>query len=326
MSVKTTDSLLESARRTLRIEREALADLEGRLNGEFERAIALLAACRGKVVVSGMGKSGLIGQKMAATFASTGTPAFFLHPGEASHGDLGMVAAADVVMLLSNSGETDEVVRLLPALKRLKVPLIALTGNPQSSLARHADISLDVSVKAEACPLGLAPTASTTALLALGDALAVALLEYKGFTENDFAAVHPGGALGKRLLTRVRDLMHTGADLPLIGERGTMRDALFLITAKRLGCCGVTDAGGRLSGIITDGDVRRALERAERVLERPVTEVMSRAPKTVAADALAVEALNRLQQFSITTLFIVDADEKPTGIIHLHDLLRAGVV
>lgn len=325
MSVKAADHLA-SARRTLTIEREALADLEARLDGGFEAVVNLLAACAGKVVVSGMGKSGLIGQKIAATLASTGTPSFFLHPGEASHGDLGMVAAADVVVLLSNSGETEEVVRLLPALKRLGVKLVALTGNPASTLARHADLALDVSVKAEACPLGLAPTASTTALLALGDALAVALLEHKGFTTDDFAAVHPGGALGKRLLTRVRDLMHTGDDLPLAPEGGHMKETLFVITAKRLGCCGIVGADGRLAGVITDGDLRRALERNDQVLARPVAEVMTRSPKTIGPDALAVEALNKLQQHSITTLFVVDADQKPLGIIHLHDLLRAGVV
>jgi arabinose-5-phosphate isomerase len=323
MSVKTS-YFLDSARRTLRIEREALAYLEERLDGSFERAVALLAECRGKVVVAGMGKSGLIGQKIAATLASTGTPSFFLHPAEGSHGDLGVLAAGDTVVLLSNSGETEEIVRLLPALKRLQVPLLAMTGNPQSTLAKYADVLLDVSVKEEACPLGLAPTASTTALLALGDALAVALLEHKGFTENDFAAVHPGGALGKRLLTRVRDLMHV--DMPLTPETAPMRDALWLITAKHLGACGVVGPGGALVGIITDGDVRRALERDGQVLDLNVTKVMTPHPKSIGPDALAVEALNRMQQHSITCLFVCQDANIPVGIIHLHDLLRAGVV
>ena len=323
MSLKIAN-YIDSARRTLRIERQAIAELEARLDASFERAVSLLAGCRGKVIVAGMGKSGLIGQKMAATLASTGTPAFFLHPAEGSHGDLGMVAATDLVVLLSNSGETEEIVRLLPALKRLQVPLLAMTGNAQSTLAKFADVVLDVSVKEEACPLGLAPTASTTALLALGDALAVALLEHKGFTENDFAAVHPGGALGKRLLTRVRDLMHT--DMPLTPATSRMRDALWVITAKHLGTCGVIDGAGKLVGVITDGDVRRALERDAQVLELPVTEVMTRNPKTISPDVLAVEALNRMQQHSITCLFVCQEPEFPTGIIHLHDLLRAGVV
>lgn len=325
MRVKTAD-FLASARRTLAIEREALLDLEQRLDTQFERAVELLAACRGKVVVTGMGKSGLIGQKIAATLASTGTPSFFLHPGEASHGDLGMVGRDDVVMLLSNSGETEEVVRLLPALKRMEVPLLALIGNPKSTLAQHADVALDVSVRQEACPLGLAPTASTTALAALGDALAVALLEYRGFTAADFAAVHPGGTLGKRLLLRVRDVMHAGEAVPVIRSQARMKEALWVITSKRLGACLVLDDEEKLAGIITDGDVRRALEQDERVLSAAVTAVMTKRPKTVTADALAVEALNLMQKYAITCLPVIKPAGQIEGILHMHDLLRAGVV
>ncbi len=325
MSVKTVD-FLASARRTLRIEREALERLEGRLDDRFDQAVRMLAECRGKLIVCGMGKSGLIGQKMAATFASTGTPAFFLHPAEASHGDLGMVGRGDVVLLLSNSGETEEIVRLVPALRRLQLPLIALTGNGESSLARHADLVLDCSVAEEACPLGLAPTASTTTQLALGDALAVALLEYRGFTADDFAAVHPGGALGKRLLTRVRDVMHTRPDLPQVAEDAPMREALFEITARRLGACGVVDRSGRLTGIITDGDIRRALEKGAQLLEARAADIMAGGPKTIAADALAVDAVNAMQEHAITCLFIVDGAGQPEGIVHMHDLLRAGVI
>lgn len=325
MSVKTADHLA-SARRTLQIERRALLDLEERLDASFDHAVQALAACSGKVIVAGMGKSGLIGQKIAATFASTGTPAFFLHPAEGSHGDLGMVAAGDVVMLLSNSGETEEMVRLIPALKRLRVPLIALTGNPLSSLARHADVSLDVSVKEEACPMGLAPTASTTALAACGDALAIALLEHKGFTRDDFAAVHPGGALGKRLLTRVRDIMHAGDEMPLVADNQHLREALVTITAKRFGTCAIVAGNGVLRGVITDGDVRRALENGGNVLDLPVTQVMTQSPKTIQADTLAAEALNVMQQHSITCLFVCQPTGIPEGILHLHDLLRTGVV
>jgi arabinose-5-phosphate isomerase len=337
MSVKVSD-YLASARRTLAIERQALADLEARLDGEFERAIARMAGCTGKLVVSGMGKSGLIGRKMAATFASTGSPAFFLHPGEAGHGDLGMVGRDDVVMLLSNSGETEEILRLLPALKRMQAATIALVGNPRSSLAAHCDIVLDVSVREEACPLGLAPTASTTVLLALGDALAVALLEHRGFTADDFAAVHPGGALGKRLLTHVRDVMHRGSDLPLVGSGASLREALWMITSKRLGACGVAAPDERLIGIITDGDIRRAIEGVEERVEDgqggsgdslltiPVVKIMTPSPKTISSQALAVDALNMMQQYTITCLFVTAEDGRPEGILHLHDLLKAGVV
>ena len=315
-----------SARRTLAIERQALADLEGRLDHRFEQAIVLLAECRGKVIISGMGKSGLIGQKIAATLASTGTASFFLHPAEGSHGDLGVVGPDDVLVLLSNSGESEEIVRLLPALKRLRVPVIAMTGKIESTLGAHADVTLDVSVREEACPLGLAPTASTTALLAFGDALAVALLEYRGFTSDDFAAVHPGGALGKRLLTRVRDVMHTGDELPLIGEGAPLKDALWVITSKRFGACGIIDAEGHLTGVITDGDVRRGLDIGPDFFSMTVSELMTKHPKTISPDALAVEALNIMEQHTITSLFVLNAAGQASGMIHMHDLLRAGVV
>ncbi len=325
MSVRVTD-FLASARRTLAIERQALADLEARIDGAFEAAVQLLARCSGKVVVSGMGKSGLIGQKMAATLASTGTPSFFLHPAEASHGDLGVVGRDDVVLLLSNSGETEEVVRLIPALKRIGVATIGFTGSPGSSLAQHADIHIDVSVREEACPLGLAPTASTTALLAMGDAVAVALLEYRGFTADDFAAVHPGGSLGRRLLTRVSDVMHTGDELPLVEAGVALSEALWVITGKRFGAAGVVDAQGRLLGVITDGDIRRGLERGAEVLASAVDQVMTRTPKTIHPGALAVEARNLMEAHKITCLFVLDEGGLPRGILHMHDLLQAGVI
>jgi arabinose-5-phosphate isomerase len=319
--------ILEEAKKVIRIEAEALLALADSINGEFERAVDLILASHGRVVVTGMGKSGLIGQKIASTMASTGTPAFFLHPAEGIHGDLGMIMKGDVVIALSNSGETEEVLRILPVIKRLGASLIVMTGNPDSTLSRTGDVFLDISVKEEACPLGLAPTASTTATLAMGDALAVALLLKRGFRAEDFALFHPGGTLGKKLILRVEDLMHTGADVPLVASDALMRDALFTITAKGLGITGVTDAHGALIGVITDGDLRRALEKGIDILNRSAGDLMSARPKRINRLELAARALQQMEQFSITSLFVFDDDEakSPVGIIHLHDLLKAGI-
>ncbi len=301
----------------------ALAD---RLDGRFDRALEVLGACSGKVVVTGMGKSGLICRKIAATLTSTGTPALFLHAAEAVHGDAGVFMKGDVVVALSSSGETDEIVRLLPLIKRLDLPLIALTGERRSTLARAAEVVLDVSVAEEACPIGLAPTASTTAALALGDALAVALLARKGFGPQDFAVLHPGGALGRRF-RKVQDLMHTGDAIPLVRTTTPFQETLLEITGKRLGVTGVVDDTEALVGVITDGDLRRALERVADIRAAAAAEIMTRNPKTIAADVLAEQAVAVMERHSITSLFVLaDGSRKPAGIIHLHDLLRARVV
>ncbi|HLO26876.1 MAG TPA: KpsF/GutQ family sugar-phosphate isomerase [Geobacteraceae bacterium] len=319
--------ILEEAKKVIRIEAEALMSLAEAINGEFERAVELILASKGRVVVTGMGKSGLIGQKIASTMASTGTPAFFLHPAEGIHGDLGMIMKGDVVIAISNSGETDEVIRILPVIKRLGASLVAMTGNPGSTLARSGDVFLDISVKEEACPLGLAPTASTTATLAMGDALAVALLLQRGFRAEDFALFHPGGALGKKLILRVEDLMHKGEAVPLVKETTPMSEALFVITSKGLGITGVTGPAGDLTGIITDGDLRRALEKGADILDRTAGGLMTRNPKRIRRDELAASALQRMEEYSITTLFVFDDEggDRPVGVIHLHDLLKAGL-
>jgi len=319
--------ILEEAKRVIRVEADALHALADRIDGEFERSVELILASKGRVVVTGMGKSGLIGLKIASTMASTGTPAFFLHPAEGIHGDLGMIMKGDVVIALSNSGETEELLRILPVIKRLGASLVAMTGNPESTLARSGDVVLDISVKEEACPLGLAPTASTTATLAMGDALAVALLLRRGFSAEDFALFHPGGALGKKLLLTVSDMMHTGEAVPLVQEETLMREALFVITAKKLGIVGVLDSDGSLVGVITDGDLRRALERGVDIINQPAAALMSKNPKRIRSAELAARALQQMEQFSITSLFVFD-DEKsdlPVGVVHLHDLLKAGI-
>lgn len=317
----------EEARRVIRTEAEALLAMADRIDASFERAVELILASKGRVVVSGMGKSGLIGQKIASTMASTGTPAFFLHPAEGIHGDLGMIMTGDVVIAISNSGETEEVLRILPSIKRLGAHLVAMSGNGASALARSSDIFLDVSVKEEACPLGLAPTASTTATLAMGDALAVALLVKRGFRAEDFAIFHPGGSLGKKLLLRVEDLMHTGQELPLVPENMLMKDALFEITAKALGVTGVTGADGSLRGVITDGDLRRAMEKGYDILSQQAADLMKPDPKRIKRRELAAAALQIMEHYSITSLFVFedDTDSVPCGIIHLHDILRAGI-
>jgi len=317
---------LRRARRVLAIEAAAVKALAGRLDDGFERAVVILAQCAGKVVVTGMGKSGHICRKIAATMTSTGTPAVFLHAAEAAHGDAGVFVKGDAVVALSGSGETEEIVRLLPLVKRLDLPLVALTGDLHSTLARAADVVLDVSVTEEACPMGLAPTASTTAALALGDALAVVLFERKRFRAEDFAVLHPGGALGRRFL-KVADVMHGGETMPLVHLTTPFRDTLVEITSKRLGVTGVLDAAGNLAGIITDGDLRRALERSADVRTSTAADIMTRHPKVITAGALAERALALMERHSITSLFILEeSGRRPVGVVHLHDLLKAGVV
>ncbi len=311
----------------LKTEAEAITAMSARLDQNFYDACDLILKCEGRIVVTGMGKSGHIGNKIAATLASTGTPSFFMHSGEASHGDLGMITAQDLVIALSNSGETSEITLLLPLLKRLGIPLIALTGNPASSLARSADIHLDVSVSKEACPLGLAPTSSTTATLAMGDALAVAVLEARGFTEQDFALSHPGGHLGRRLLLRVSDIMHTGDAIPLVTSGTSLKDTLLEMTAKGLGVAGVIDADkGKLVGIYTDGDLRRTFEKMPDMQTARVDEFMTANCVTIEAERIASEALKIMHDKKINALMVVDQELSVQGALNMHDLLRAGVV
>ena len=315
-----------SGRRVMEVEREALDAVGARIDGAFSQACALLLACGGRVVCTGMGKSGHVARKIAATFASTGTPAFYMHPGEAGHGDLGMVTDADVVLALSNSGESDELLTLLPVFRRQGNKLLAMTGRPQSTLAREADVHLDASVPAEACPLDLAPTASTTAALALGDALAVALLEARGFTADDFARSHPAGSLGRRLLLHITDVMHTGEDLPSVSADASLSEALVEMSRKRLGMTAVVDADGVLIGLFTDGDLRRALDSALDVRTAKIADVMTRNPRTIGADQLAVEAARQMETQKINGLIVVDGQGRAVGALNIHDLLRARVV
>jgi len=327
--VRTVDAraALETARRVIRIECEALEEISGRLSEDFARAVDMVVQCKGRVVVTGMGKSGQICRKIAATMASTGTSSFFLHAGEAVHGDLGMFARGDVCIAISNSGTTQEVLALLPGVKRLGLPLIAITGGTESALAQAADVVLDVRVRIEACPMNLAPTASTTATLAMGDALAVAVLEAKGFTDRDFAQLHPGGALGRRLV-RVEELMHPDAQVPLVPVTATLPETLRAITEGGLGTVGVIETGaqGLLVGVVTDGDLRRAVLKHGDVTAKTAGDLMSTNPKTVAAEALAEEALATMEKHSITSLFILETGtRRPIGIVHLHDLLKASV-
>lgn len=319
--------LAPSGRRAFEVEIQALQAVAARLDGEFSAACQLMLNAQGRVVCIGMGKSGHIARKIAATLASTGTPAFFVHPGEAAHGDLGMITDADVVLALSYSGESDEILLLLPVLRRQGNRLIAMTGRPGSSLAREADVHLDVSVPAEACPLALAPTSSTTASLAMGDALAVAVLEARGFTADDFARSHPAGALGRRLLLHIADVMHAGDDVPRVRADATVSEALVEISQKRLGMTSVVDDQGRLLGLYTDGDLRRSLDD-ERIDLRstPISEVMTRAPKTIGAEALAVEAAQLMEMHKISGLLVVDGEQRVVGALNIHDLLRARVV
>jgi len=325
--------LLSLAARVLRLEADGVLGLVGRLGDDFVRAVQLMRGCAGRVIVTGMGKSGLVGRKIASTLASTGTPAYFLHPAEGVHGDLGMLARGDVVLALSNSGETDEVLAVLPAIKRLGISLVLLTGAVDSTLARQADVVLDVGVSEEACPMNLAPTSSTTAALAMGDALAMALLDLRGLRPEDYAALHPRGALAWKALFRVRDLMHTGEALPIVAEDATMKQAIEEMTAKRLGMTTVVDRDGRLVGILTDGDLRRQQLAHGSLLDRRVGDGMTVAPQRIDADELAARALDLMESHAIdgqprpiTSLVITDGQARPVGVIHLHDILRAKVV
>lgn len=314
------------ALQAIRIERDAISALENRIDDHFIRACEVIMECKGRVVVTGMGKSGHIGHKIAATLASTGTPSFFVHPGEASHGDMGMITSQDVVIAISNSGNTSEVVTILPLIKRMGAPLISMTGNPNSTLAKEAAANLDVSVEAEACPLGLAPTSSTTATLVMGDALAVALLEARGFSAEDFAFSHPGGSLGRKLLLRVTDIMHTGDRIPIVNEGTTLSGALLEISRKGLGMTTVVNDTGAMTGIFTDGDLRRTLDKSIDVHTTPMRDVMTRNGRTIQPDQLAAEALNIMEGLKISALPVTDENGALVGAINMHDLLRAGVI
>jgi arabinose-5-phosphate isomerase len=327
MQKDTMDNILDIAKKVLKTEAEAVYGLIEKIDSNFEKAVEVIYNSRGRVVVTGMGKSGLVGKKIAATLASTGTPAFFLHPAEASHGDLGMVTERDIVIAISNSGETEELVGLIPFLKRFNLTLISMTGNQNSTLAKASDITLDISVKEEACPLGIVPTASTTATLALGDALAVALLIKRGLNKEDFAFFHPGGIIGKKLFIKVKDLMHTGETLPIVLPHTPMIKAVVEISSKRLGVTIVTDSENRIAGIITDGDLRRGIEKwGKAFFDMNAGEVMSKNPKIILEDELAAKALSVMEAYSITSLVVPDKDGRAKGIIHLHDILKQGIV
>jgi arabinose-5-phosphate isomerase len=326
-SASASAGLADSGRRVFAVEAQALTAVAARLDGEFSAACHLMLETRGRVVCTGMGKSGHVARKIAATLASTGTPAFYVHPGEAAHGDLGMITDADVVLALSYSGESDEILLLLPVLRRQGNKLIAMTGRPNSSMAREADVHLDVSVPAEACPLDLAPTSSTTASLAMGDALAVALLEARGFTADDFARSHPAGALGRRLLLHISDVMHSGDDVPRVAADATLSEALVEMSRKRLGMTAIVDGEGKLLGLYTDGDLRRTLDDSNVDLRHTrIADVMTRSPKTIGSDALAVEAAQLMETHKIGGLLVIDAERRVVGALNIHDLLRARVV
>lgn len=321
--------MLKHAQDVLRMEAEAILELVPRIDANFAAAVEMILQCPGRTVITGMGKSGIIGRKMAATLASTGTPSFYLHPAEGIHGDLGMVTAGDVVIALSNSGETGEVLNILPSLRRIGAKIIAMVGNDASTLAKNSDVVLNVGVSKEACPLGLAPTSSTTAALAYGDALALALLQRHHFTASQFAIFHPGGSLGRRLLLTVGDIMHSGEENPVVVGETTVQEALFVITDKGLGAVSVIDANGVMQGVLTDGDIRRGLSKGVDFLQRPVTELMTKQPKTITKDKLAAQALHIMESNHpkpITVLPVIDADNKVIGLLHMTDLVRQGVV
>ena len=323
------ETTLTHAQKVLRMEAEAILELLPRIDENFVAAVDMILACPGRTVITGMGKSGIIGRKMAATLASTGTPSFYLHPAEGIHGDLGMVTSADVVIALSNSGETGEVLNILPSLRRIGAKVVAMVGNANSTLAKNADVVLDVGISQEACPLGLAPTSSTTAALAYGDALALTLLEKRHFTASQFAIFHPGGSLGRKLLLTVGNIMHGGEENPLVHGATSVQEALFIITDKGLGAVSVVDDAGRMQGILTDGDIRRGLSKGVDFLQRPVTELMTKNPKTITQDKLAAQALHLMesnQPKPITVLPVIDAENKVIGLLHMTDLVRQGVV
>ncbi len=320
--------MIDRAKRILEIEAEAVLDLRDKLNDDFNKSVDMLLACKGKVIVTGMGKSGLVSNKISSTLACSGTPAFFLHPAEAIHGDMGMMAKHDVVIAISNSGETEEVLRILPLIKRKAIKLIVMTGNVNSTLAKNGDAVLNIGVKEEACPLGLVPTASTAATMAMGDALAVTVLEERGFSEDDFAVLHPGGALGKKLLLTVEDLMHSGDAVPVVFEDDLMKNTLLEITSKRFGMTAVCNRDGELVGIVTDGDIRRGLEKNQDFLSTKAKDVMTTTPKIISKSDLAAKALQIMEDYSITSLFIPaeENQKKISGVVHLHDILKAGLV
>ena len=323
------EAMLKHAQDVLRMEAEAILELVPRVDANFAAAISLILECPGRTVITGMGKSGIIGRKMAATFASTGTPSFYLHPAEGIHGDLGMVTAADVVIALSNSGETGEILNILPSLRRIGAKIIAMVGNANSTLAKNADVVLDVGVEKEACPLGLAPTSSTTAALAYGDAIALALLQKRNFTASQFAVFHPGGSLGRKLLLTVGNIMHKGNENPLVSADTTVQEAIFVITDKGLGAVSVVDAEGKMLGVLTDGDIRRGLSKGVDFLQRSVADLMTKAPKYITADKLAAQALHLMesnQPKPITVLPVVDENMVVIGLLHMTDLVRQGVV
>ena len=318
--------IIEKAKEVIRKEAEAILNLEKKINSEFQKAVEMVLRCKGRVIVTGMGKSGLIGKKIAATLTSTGTAAIFLHPVEGLHGDLGLVRRDDVVIAITKSGETEELQQLFPLFKRLGVPIISLTGNPKSPAAEKSDVVIDVSVDEEACPNNLVPTSSTTAALVMGDALAIALLEERHFSAEDFALLHPGGYLGKRLLLKVKDIMHTGTDIPIVSEDANMKEVILEMTSKRFGTTTVVNEKKELVGIFTDGDLRRLVEKTEEIFKLKAREVMTRNPKTISEEELAAKALNRMEFYNITCLIVPDGKKEPIGILHLHDLLKAGVV
>lgn len=318
-------NIIEEARRVLKIEAEAILSLSEKLGKPFEDAIEILLKCKNRVVLTGIGKAGIIARKIASTFASTGTPAFFMHPTEGVHGDLGMITPDNVVIAVSHSGNSEEILRLIPYFKHFKIPLIALTGDKNNNLAKNADVVLLTYVTQEACPLGLAPTASTTTTLALGDALAIVLLQKRGFKTENFAIFHPSGILGKRLLIKVSDLMHTGEANPIIDKSKTFKEGILEMTSKGLGAINIIDENGILCGIFTDGDLRRLLHSAQLNMDMPLSEVMIRTPKTISPDSLGVKAIDLMEQYNITVLPVVNKEKRPVGMIHLHDLIKAGI-
>lgn len=318
--------IIEKAKEVIRKEAEAILNLEKKINSEFQKAVEIILRCRGRVIVTGIGKSGIIGKKIAATLNSTGTAALFLHPVEGLHGDLGLVRRDDVVIAITKSGETEELQQLFPLFKRLGVPIISLTGSPGSQTAEKSDVVIDVSVAEEACPNNLVPTSSTTAALVMGDALAIALLEERHFSAEDFALLHPGGYLGRRLLLKVKDVMHTGTSIPMVSEDANMKEVILEMTSKRFGATTVVNDKKELVGIFTDGDLRRLVERTEEIFKLKAREVMIRNPKTIEEEALAAKALNRMEFYNITCLIVPNGNKEPVGILHLHDLLKAGVV
>jgi len=320
------EKICQLGRAVIETEAATISSLTSRINADFAKACHYLLTCKGRIIVMGMGKSGHIGKKIAATFASTGSPAFFIHPGEAKHGDFGMITQADVLLMISNSGETDEILSILPFIKRLNLPLISLTGNPNSTLAKAATINIDVSIEKEACPLGLAPTSSTTAALVMGDALAISLLERRGFTAEDFALSHPGGILGRRLLLRVDEIMHTGNAIPKVNFDAFLKTALIEMTQKKLGMTTVINQNNELAGIFTDGDVRRAFDNNADIHKTIIQDIMTKNPKIIRPGTLVAEALHIMESHKITALIVTNNQNNPVGVVHLHDILRAGVM